>query len=62
MKQNPIEEKWNALYNNVDEPWDDLSESQVVSRIREKYGLSSEGLDYELGDWQQRFIESSRTT
>jgi len=62
MNQNRIEEKWNELYGDVDEPGDDLNDSQMVSRIREKYGLSSEGLDYELGDWQQRFIEGSRTT
>lgn len=47
---------------NADERWDDLTDRQLASRVRETYGLTNgeDGVQCELTDWQQRLTEIAR--
>ena len=48
---------------NADERWDDLTDRQLASRVRETYGLTNgeDEAQCELTDWQQRLTEIART-
>ena len=54
MNWDRIEGNWKKVKGNVIEQWDDLTEDQLASRIRESYGISDDEAERELTDWQQR--------
>ena len=60
MNWDRIEDNWKKIKGNVVEQWDDLSEDQLGSRIRETYGIADDEPERELTDWQQRLNEINR--
>ena len=60
MNWDRIEGNWKKVKGNVIEQWDDLTEDQLASRIRETYGISDDEVERELTDWQQRLTEIRR--
>ena len=60
MNWDRIEGNWKRVKGNVVEQWDDLTEDQLASRIRETYGISDDETEPELTDWQQRLNEIHR--
>jgi uncharacterized protein YjbJ (UPF0337 family) len=60
MNWDRIEGNWKKVKGNVVEQWDDLTEDQLASRIRETYGISDDDSERELTDWQQRLNEINR--
>jgi uncharacterized protein YjbJ (UPF0337 family) len=60
MNWDRIEGNWKRVKGNVVEQWDDLTEDQLASRIRETYGISDDETERELTDWQQRLTEIRR--
>lgn len=60
MNWDRIEDNWKRVKGNVVEQWDDLTEDQLASRIRETYGISDDEAEGELTDWQQRLNEINR--
>ncbi len=60
MNWDRIEDNWKKIKGNVVEQWDDLTEDQLGSRIRETYGIADDEAERELTDWQQRLNEINR--
>jgi uncharacterized protein YjbJ (UPF0337 family) len=62
MNWDRIEDNWKRIKGNVVEQWDDLTEDQLASRIRETYGIgiADDEAERELTDWQQRLNEIHR--
>ena len=60
MNWDRIEGNWKRVKGNVVEQWDDLTEDQLASRVRETYGISDDETERELTDWQQRLNEIHR--
>jgi uncharacterized protein YjbJ (UPF0337 family) len=60
MNWDRIEDNWKKIKGNVIEQWDDLTEDQLASRVRETYGISDDEPERELTDWQQRLGEIDR--
>ena len=60
MNWDRIEDNCKQFNGNVIEQWDDLTENQVGSRIRETYSITDDEAECELTDWQQRVIEINR--
>jgi hypothetical protein len=54
MKRERRESNTKQFKANTDEqPWDDLgTDDQLVTRIRETYGISSDETECQLTDWQ----------
>lgn len=61
MNWDRIESNWERIKGNVLEQWDDLTEDQLASRIRETAGDSDDEAERELTDWQQRLNEIIRS-
>lgn len=62
MNWDRIEYNWKKIKGNVVEQWDDLTEDQLASRIRETYGFEDDDAEPELTDWQQRLREIARAS
>ncbi len=60
MNWDRIEDDCRQFNGNVIEQWDDLTEHQLGSRIRETYFSSNDEPEYERTDWQQRLSEIER--
>ena len=60
MNWDRIEDNWKKIKGNVIEQWDDLTEDQLASRIRDTYGNADDEAEHDLTDWQQRLSEISR--
>jgi uncharacterized protein YjbJ (UPF0337 family) len=60
MNWDRIESNWERIKGNVLEQWDDLTEDQLASRIRETAGDSDDEAERELTDWQERLREIVR--
>lgn len=60
MNWDRIDGNWEKIKGNVLEQWDDLTEDQLSSRIRETYGIADDEAGRELTDWQQRLSEINR--
>ena len=60
MNWDRIEDNWKRIKGNVVEQWDDLTEDQLASRIRESYGITDDETERELTDWQYRLSEINR--
>jgi uncharacterized protein YjbJ (UPF0337 family) len=60
MNWDRIEGNWKQLKGNVIDQWDDLTDDQPGSRIRETYGSMDDAAEAELTDWQQRLSEIER--
>jgi uncharacterized protein YjbJ (UPF0337 family) len=60
MNWDRIEDNWKKLKGNVIEQWDDLTEDQLGSRLRDTYGIADYEAEIELTDWQQRLSEINR--
>ncbi len=60
MNWDRIEDNWNNIKGNVIEQWDDLTEDQLASRIRDTYGILNDEAERELTDWQERLNEIRR--
>lgn len=56
MDRNRIENYWKQLTDNADEQsWDEFAiDDQVVSSIRESYGIADDETECQLADWQAR--------
>ena len=61
MNWDRIDSNWERIKGNVLEQWDDLTEDQLASRIRETAGDSDDEAERELTDWQQRLKEIVRS-
>jgi uncharacterized protein YjbJ (UPF0337 family) len=61
MNWDRIDSNWERIKGNVLEQWDDLTEDQLASRIRETAGDSDDEPERELTDWQQRLKEIVRS-
>jgi hypothetical protein len=51
------EGNWKKFMGNVIEQWGDLSEGQLVERIREASEFPDDASECELTDWQKRLSE-----
>ena len=60
MNWDRIEDNWKKIKGNVIEQWDDVTEYQLASRVRETYGISDDEPERELTDWQQHLSEINR--
>ena len=60
MNWDRIEYNWTKMKGNVVEQWDNLTEDQLASRIRESYGIEDDETERELTDWQERLREIIR--
>ena len=60
MNWDRIEDNCKQFNGNVIEPWDDLTENQIDSHIRETYAISDDEPGCELTDWQRRLREIER--
>ncbi len=60
MNWDRIEDNCKQFNGNAIEQWDDLTESQLGSRIRETYGIADDEMDCDPTDWQQRLSEIER--
>ena len=60
MNWDRIGDNWKQIKGNVNEQWDDLTEDQLASRIRDTYGTADDEAEAELTDWQQRLSEIER--
>jgi len=60
MNWDDIDGNWKIIKGNVSEQWDDLTEDQLASRVRETYGIADDEAECELTDWQQRLSEINR--
>ena len=60
MNWDRIEDNCKQFNGNVIEQWDDLTENQIGSRIRETYGITDNEAECDLTDWQQRLSEIER--
>lgn len=60
MNWDNIDDNWKVIKGNVVEQWDDLTEDQLGSRVRETYGIADDEAEPELTDWQQRLSEINR--
>ena len=61
MNWDRIEDNCKQFNGNVIDQWDDLTENQVGSHIRETYATLDHEPEGELTDWQQRLSEIERT-
>ncbi len=61
MNWDRIEDNCKQFNGNAIEQWDDLTENQVGSCIRESYGVTDNEVECDLTDWQQRLSEIART-
>ena len=60
MNWDRIEYNWAKMKGNVVEQWDNLTEDQLASRVRESYGIEDDETERELTDWQERLREITR--
>jgi uncharacterized protein YjbJ (UPF0337 family) len=60
MNWDRIEDNCKQFNGNVIEQWDDLTENQLSSCIRETYGITDDEAECELSGWQLRLNEINR--
>jgi uncharacterized protein YjbJ (UPF0337 family) len=62
MNWDHIEDNWAQFSGNVNERWDNLTESELAGRVQDTYGMTNRDDDTQrdLTDWQQRLSEIGR--
>jgi uncharacterized protein YjbJ (UPF0337 family) len=62
MNWDCTEDNWAQFKGNVNERWDNLTDTQLADRVQETYGMTNRDDDAQrdLTDWQQRLGEIER--
>jgi uncharacterized protein YjbJ (UPF0337 family) len=62
MNWDHIEDNWVQFTGNVNERWDNLTESELAGRVQDTYGMTNRDDDTQrdLTDWQLRLSEIGR--
>ncbi len=60
MNWDRIEDSFKQFNGNVIDQWDDLTEDQLGSCIRETFGIADDEAECELSGWQLRLSEINR--
>ncbi|MEQ1774167.1 MAG: hypothetical protein ABL891_10345 [Burkholderiales bacterium] len=60
MNWDRIEDNCKQFNGSVIERWDDLTENQIGSCIRDTYAIADDEADCELSDWELRLSDVGR--